>query len=64
MWHIIRLTLVCFLLLAALGLARAQLQLLGSGSNQPGGGGPGACSNELDFSVACNSQYVSVLGIP
>ena len=25
------------------------------------GGPPPACSNKLDFSVACNSQYIGVL---
>ena len=26
-------------------------------------GGGGTCSNALDFSQGCNSQYISVLGI-
>lgn len=28
---------------------------------QGGGGGPGTCSNALDFSQACNSQYLVVV---
>lgn len=26
-------------------------------------GGAPACSNKLDFSVACNSQYINVVGL-
>ena len=26
-----------------------------------GGSAPGACSNKLDFSVSCNSQYVPAI---
>jgi hypothetical protein len=32
--------------------------LLGVGVGTPGGGG---CSNSLDFTNACNSQYVTVI---
>ena len=28
-----------------------------------GGGGGGGCSNSLDFSAACNSQYINVVGL-
>lgn len=27
-----------------------------------GGGSPPTCSNKLDFSQACNSQYIEVIG--
>ena len=40
-------------------IVHAQLLMTGSGSNQPGGGG--SCSNKLDFSVACNSQYIGIM---
>ena len=64
MQRTIKLLLAFALLLAGTYAVPAQLQLLGSGSNQPGaGGGGGGCSNALDFSKACNSQYISVLGI-
>ncbi len=38
--------------------ASAQLTLLGVSENQATGGG--GCSNALDFSQACNSQYLLV----
>jgi hypothetical protein len=35
--------------------------LMGIGLGAPGGGGPPPpCTNSLDFSQACNSQYISV----
>lgn len=52
-----------FLIVGALFLitvARGQFLTLGvSGSTD--GGGPGACSNKLDFTDACNSQYIAVI---
>lgn len=34
--------------------------LMGVGLGSPGGGG-GGCSNSLDFSDSCNSQYITVI---
>ena len=33
--------------------------LMGIGIGAPGGGG-GGCSNSLDFTQSCNSQYISL----
>lgn len=40
--------------------ALASLPLTGAGS-QVTGGGPPVCSNKLDFSDGCNSQYIPVV---
>lgn len=49
---------VAFIL--ASGVAVASLPLTQAGS-QVTGGGPPVCSNSLDFTDACNSQYISVI---
>lgn len=36
--------------------------LMGIGNGAPGGGPPVVCSNSLDFTDACNSQYITVVG--
>ena len=41
--------------------ASAQLLLGVSASTSGGGAAVGGCSNKLDFSVACNSQYINVV---
>lgn len=33
--------------------------LMGIGNGSPGGGG--TCSNSLDFTQSCNSQYITVI---
>jgi hypothetical protein len=61
-------------ILALVGPASSETNLTGPGLSYPIGpngaainymGGPGSggstCSNSLDFSKACNSQYVSIL---
>lgn len=52
-----------FILSALLILASAPAcpQFLGAGVVVSGS--PPACSNTLDFSHACNSQYISVVGL-
>lgn len=48
-------------------VASAQTTLYFTGRNQivgginPGSGGGGSCSNSLDFSQSCNSQYVAII---
>lgn len=37
-----------------------QIIIFGSQSSASGGGG-GSCSNKLDFSQACNSQYLAMV---
>ena len=58
-------TLAAALIIAALSLvggsAMASLTTTGTGSASGGGGPPPTCSNKLDFSQACNSQYVGIL---
>ena len=55
------------LLVAALAIlspvADAQLMITNFGEGGFGGGGgpPPACSNALDFTKACNSQYIGVI---
>jgi hypothetical protein len=48
-------------LLLSLSVSRAQITTTGAG-NFGGGSGP-TCSNALDFSQACNSQYVAIGGM-
>ena len=56
---IIRWIIVGGLLLAA-SQGNAQL-LLGIAQSNSGGGTPIGCSNSLDFTKACNSQYIGTL---
>lgn len=44
------------------GSADTLAQLLTPAINDTGGAAP-ACSNSLDFSKACNSEYINVVGI-
>jgi hypothetical protein len=51
-------------LLAALALtAHAQINInrLGPGGGHTGGTPPPTCSNSLDFTQACNSQYAGAI---
>jgi hypothetical protein len=51
-----------FLLIAVVAVAHSQMLLIGGGGPvAAGSGGGGGCSNTLDFSVACNSQYIPVV---
>lgn len=48
---------------AALALAApaaAQMTMTGVGGTTGGSGPPPTCSNKLDFTAACNSQYAGV----
>lgn len=55
------LTLVAMALVFGAPIAAAQLLSTGVGSYFGGSGGGGGCTNKLDFSVACNSQYLAVV---
>lgn len=37
------------------------VMLMGMGTGAGGGGPPPPCTNKLDFSVACNSQYIAAI---
>ena len=56
-----RLILMVAALLLSLSVSRAQITTTGAG-NFGGGSGP-SCSNVLDFSQACNSQYLAIGGL-
>lgn len=43
---------------AAIDATMAQMTTMGIGKS---GGGGGGCTNSLDFSQACNSQYLPLL---
>lgn len=43
--------------------AGTMLRMLGAGGGVGGGGGGGGCSNSLNFSQSCNSQYLGVGGL-
>lgn len=51
--------LIIGLLLAALVSAHARGFMMGVGSGASGGGG--GCTNSLDFTQACNSQYIGAI---
>lgn len=55
---IIRWIIVGGLLLAA---SQGNAQLFGIAQSNSGGGTPIGCSNSLDFTKACNSQYIGTL---
>lgn len=50
-------SLILFSYLLAISASATTLLLTGAGTGAPTGGG-GGCSNALDFSQACNSQYI------
>lgn len=52
---------ICAILIISLSTAAysGALSLLYAGS--PGSGGGGGCTNSLDFSQACNSQYIPII---
>lgn len=60
-----RLWLVTAILLAGVAAAYAispsQQIIIFGGSGSTASGGGGSCSNSLDFSAACNSQYLTVV---
>lgn len=56
--------LIFALILASAGLAYAQFNGCGPGFcnvTATGAAPPGTCSNTLDFSDSCNSQYITVI---
>lgn len=50
-------SLILFSYLLAISASATTLLLTGAGTGAPAGGG-GGCTNSLDFSQACNSQYI------
>lgn len=50
---------ISFIALSTAIVTAGTLPLLKAGKGAPGGGG--ACSNSLDFTQACNSQYITVI---
>lgn len=62
MLRITRIALAFMLLVAGTSVVPAQrILLLGAGSKVKAGGAPPVCSNSLDFSQACNSQYIPAI---
>jgi hypothetical protein len=55
--------LIAALTFLALASAPASPQFLMPGVVIGGGSPPPTCSNVLDFSQACNSQYINVVGL-
>lgn len=59
MFNIKLLIIIGILLLSSSAIA-GTLMLMGIGLPTTGGGPPPVCTNKLDFSQACNSQYIPV----
>jgi len=55
-----KIVIIALLLLLTVPAIAGTILLMGIGNGAPGGGG--ACSNSLDFTAACNSQYITVVG--
>ena len=65
-WHhrivpAMRLIWMIITLLLSLSIGRAQTTTTGAGNF--GSGVPPGCSNQMDFSQACNSQYLAIGGL-
>jgi hypothetical protein len=56
----IRLLLIIAGLLISSSAIAGTILLMGIGLGTPGSSPPPTCSNKLDFSKACNSQYLTV----
>ena len=56
-------SLICAVLIISLSTVTfaGTILLLKAGSGTPGGSGPPVCPNTLDFSDACNSQYIPII---
>ncbi len=52
------LCILCAILITVTHTKAGTILLMGIGLGTPSRGPPPACSNSLDFSQACNSQYV------
>ncbi len=58
----IKLLIIIGMLVASSSAIAGTILLMGIGLGAPGGSGPPpTCTNSLDFSDACNSQYVAVV---
>ncbi len=57
-------TILTAILIISVGIVTAYaggFSMLHVGSADGNGGGGGGCSNQLDFSQACNSQYIPII---
>ena len=54
-----KLTIIILLSLITSTAFAGTILLMAIGNGAPGGG---ACSNSLDFTKSCNSQYITVVG--
>lgn len=60
MYNIKFLIIIGILLISSSAIA-GTIMLMGIGLGTPGGSGPPpTCTNKLDFSQACNSQYIAL----
>ena len=56
-----KLLLIIGFLIISSGAIAGTILLLGAGLGSPNVGPPPVCSNSLDFSDSCNSQYITVI---